>query len=152
MLSITSNLLKCSKTANWRLLTPLQRSFSQFHGITSLLLPWFIELGYETDETFNITPSIDAKIGKQLYLKPSHPVNIIKVTIENYFKSLKTAQFKCIDGLSPIVSTYQAFDSVLVPKDHVSRSLNDTFYVNKNTVLRPHTTYVDPILWIHVIS
>lgn len=34
----------------------------------------------------------------------------------------------------------QNFDDVLVPDDHVSRSYNDTYYVNAQTVLRCHTS------------
>jgi phenylalanyl-tRNA synthetase alpha chain len=34
----------------------------------------------------------------------------------------------------------QNFDEVLVPADHVSRSPNDTYYINKETVLRCHTS------------
>ena len=34
----------------------------------------------------------------------------------------------------------QNFDEVLVPGDHVSRSPNDTYYVDPDTVLRCHTS------------
>lgn len=34
----------------------------------------------------------------------------------------------------------QNFDDVLVPPDHVSRSYNDTYYVDSQTVLRCHTS------------
>jgi len=34
----------------------------------------------------------------------------------------------------------QNFDEVLVPSDHVSRSPNDTYYVDSETVLRCHTS------------
>ena len=37
-------------------------------------------------------------------------------------------------------SAMQNFDEVLVPADHVSRSPNDTYYINKETVLRCHTS------------
>ncbi|KAK8803223.1 hypothetical protein WA158_000917 [Blastocystis sp. Blastoise] len=97
-------------------------------------------LGIQKDEWFNVTPSIESKIGLNYYMQPSHPLNIIKKSIESYFKGLSDTQFQCIDGLKPIVSTYQAFDSLLIPKDHVSRSSNDTFYINKDTILRPHTS------------
>ena len=33
----------------------------------------------------------------------------------------------------------QNFDDVLVPLDHVSRSYNDTYYIDSQTVLRCHT-------------
>lgn len=35
---------------------------------------------------------------------------------------------------------FQNFDDVLVPADHVSRSYNDTYYVDTQTVLRCHTS------------
>ena len=34
----------------------------------------------------------------------------------------------------------QNFDDLLIPSDHVSRSYNDTYYVNSETVLRCHTS------------
>lgn len=34
----------------------------------------------------------------------------------------------------------QNFDEVLVPADHVSRSPNDTYYIDTETVLRCHTS------------
>ena len=37
-------------------------------------------------------------------------------------------------------SLLQNFDDVLVPSDHVSRSYNDTYYVDGQTVLRCHTS------------
>lgn len=37
-------------------------------------------------------------------------------------------------------SSLQNFDDVLVPSDHVSRSYNDTYYVDDQTVLRCHTS------------
>lgn len=40
----------------------------------------------------------------------------------------------------PIVSTKANFDELLIPEDHVSRSPNDTYYINNETVLRCHTS------------
>jgi phenylalanyl-tRNA synthetase alpha chain len=45
-----------------------------------------------------------------------------------------------VDDLSPLVSTYDCFDSMLVAKDHVSRRPTDTYYVDPDTVLRTHTS------------
>jgi len=44
------------------------------------------------------------------------------------------------DDLSPVVTTQQNFDALLIPRDHVSRSLNDTYYVDSTHVLRTHTS------------
>ncbi|XP_075643254.1 phenylalanine--tRNA ligase, chloroplastic/mitochondrial-like [Castanea sativa] len=42
------------------------------------------------------------------------------------------------DDLCPIVTVKQNFDDVLVPADHVSRSYNDTYYIDPQSVLRCH--------------
>ncbi|CAA6668184.1 unnamed protein product [Spirodela intermedia] len=60
--------------------------------------------------------------------------------IYEYFDANYSGKFVKFDNLSPIVSTKENFDDVLVPADHVSRSYNDTYYVNANTVLRCHTS------------
>jgi phenylalanyl-tRNA synthetase alpha chain len=39
-----------------------------------------------------------------------------------------------------VVSTHQNFDSLGFPDDHPGRSKTDTYYVNKHTVLRTHTS------------
>jgi phenylalanyl-tRNA synthetase alpha subunit len=40
----------------------------------------------------------------------------------------------------PVVSVEDNFDRLLIPQDHVSRSRNDTYYVNRTHVLRTHCT------------
>src|SRR5690606_8645557 len=40
----------------------------------------------------------------------------------------------------PIVSTAQNFDVLGFPADHPGRNRTDTYYVNKSTVLRTHTS------------
>ena len=44
------------------------------------------------------------------------------------------------DYVSPIVTMEQNFDSLLVAKDHVTRSKNDSYYINNTTLIRAHTS------------
>lgn len=48
--------------------------------------------------------------------------------------------FSVYDRLSPVVSVAQNFDSLLIPAGHPSRARSDCYYINKNTLLRAHTT------------
>ena len=88
----------------------------------------------------NISPSIADKLGRQLHLQPDHPLNIIKTKIEAYCnayvaeKEKVNNKFAIFDNLPPIATTKDCFDDLLIPADHVSRSLNDTYYVDENTV------------------
>ena len=89
----------------------------------------------------NVPINIQEKIGRNLHLLPHHPLSILKKKVELYFKTLENEpSFALFDSLSPIVSTTQCFDDLLTPKDHVSRSIQDTYYLNHDTLLRTHTT------------
>lgn len=48
--------------------------------------------------------------------------------------------YKYHNDFYPVVSTHQNFDSLGFPADHPGRSKTDTYYVNKETVLRTHTS------------
>uniref|UniRef100_A0ACD5YD75 Uncharacterized protein n=1 Tax=Avena sativa TaxID=4498 RepID=A0ACD5YD75_AVESA len=94
----------------------------------------------EDDPTNNVPDTIFSKIGLQLHRRDNHPLGILKNTIFDYFDKSFHGQFVKFDDLCPLVSTKQNFDDVLVPADHVSRSYNDTYYVDSQTVLRCHTS------------
>jgi phenylalanyl-tRNA synthetase alpha chain len=82
------------------------------------------------------TPStILSAIPRRLHLQPDHPLTITRQLIESRFPSYRTH-----NTLFPIVSTHQNFDSLGFPLDHIGRSRTDTYYLNKNTVLRTHTS------------
>lgn len=49
-------------------------------------------------------------------------------------------QFAVIDNQSRVVSVFDNFDSLLVPANHVSRSVQNTYYINKDYCLRAHTS------------
>jgi phenylalanyl-tRNA synthetase alpha chain len=62
-------------------------------------------------------------------------LTITRKLIESRFPGYKTH-----NDLFPIVTTGQNFDSLGFPLDHVGRSRTDTYYLNKETVLRTHTS------------
>ncbi|GJM95518.1 hypothetical protein PR202_ga12262 [Eleusine coracana subsp. coracana] len=94
----------------------------------------------EDDPTNNVPDTIFSKIGLQLHRRDNHPLGILKNTIYDYFDKNFAGQFDKFDDLCPVVAVKQNFDDVLVPADHVSRSYNDTYYVDGQTVLRCHTS------------
>ncbi|KAJ1802550.1 phenylalanyl-tRNA synthetase alpha subunit, mitochondrial, partial [Coemansia sp. RSA 2598] len=73
--------------------------------------------------------------GRDLLHHRSHPLAILKELI---FKEFPT--FAHYDSISPVVSTYQNFDSLGFAKDHPGRSITDTYYINQDTLLRTHTS------------
>ena len=91
-----------------------------------------------------MTPRVQSLVGRNLHLHPSHPLNIMKTKIERYFAQTfaESGQpvFRTFDSMNPKVTVVQNFDQLNVPRDHVSRRLNDTFYFDRETVLRTHTS------------
>lgn len=90
---------------------------------------------YPTDEWTNTPSSILGAIPKRLHLKANHPLRITRELIESRFPG-----YKSYTKFFPIVTTHQNFDSLGFPADHPGRAKTDTYYINKDTVLRTHTS------------
>ena len=100
---------------------------------------------YIRDPTTNITPKIIEKIGKNLHCIHNHPLNLITRRIENYFNdnyrnSWRAPMFSKFDRINPVVTLKQNFDSLLVSRDHPSRALSESYYLNSEYMLRAHTS------------
>ena len=100
---------------------------------------------YHRDNITNVTQTIIDRVDRNLHLVPYHPINIIKQRVVNHFHQRYTTRtgnaiFAHFDNVGPAVTTEQNFDSLLVPKDHVSRSPRDNYYINSSYVLRSHTS------------
>lgn len=99
---------------------------------------------YPADDYTNITPKISSYINKNLHLKKDNPLSLVRQRIVNYFYSSFThggnPMFSVYDNLSPIVTTRQNFDDLLIPEDHPSRAKSDCYYINSSTLLRAHMT------------
>jgi len=59
---------------------------------------------------------------------------------QRYKENRGMPTFSVHEQISPVVSLEQNFDSLLVPKDHVSRSKSDSYYLNSSQMLRAHTS------------
>ncbi len=92
---------------------------------------------YRTDDWYNIPLSIVTALPRRLHLEKSHPISITRQLIESRFPP---PIYKHHNTLSPIVSVAQNFDSLGFPLNHPGRNRTDTYYVNKDTVLRTHTS------------
>nr|XP_027205878.1 phenylalanine--tRNA ligase, mitochondrial-like [Dermatophagoides pteronyssinus] len=92
---------------------------------------------YRTDEWTNIPDKVIDLIERHdpLYKTPGNPIYLIAESLRQHY-----TDFECFQFRDPVVTTWQNFDSILVPSDHVSRSKTDTFYVDKQHVLRSHTS------------
>jgi len=77
------------------------------------------------DDYTNVTPHILNHLGRNLYLQKNHPLSHVRQRIVDFFYKKFIGRtgnplFSVYDSLSPIVTTEQNFDSLLVPKGHPS--------------------------------
>lgn len=71
----------------------------------------------------------------RLHTRPSHPLNTLRALIESHYPD-----FAHLSSLSPLVSPFKNFDELSFPADHPGRSVTDSYYVNKDLMLRTHTS------------
>ncbi len=74
--------------------------------------------------------------GNAVKVGGAHPLNIVKNKIIDAFCGLG---FEVFEG-PEIDSDYYCFQALNIPKDHPARDMQDTFYINDNVLLRPHTS------------
>ena len=129
---VSSSKLAIQSTCRVRALS-IQKFSTAYSEISSLQ-------GYNlSNDECNVTSNIASRVGMNLHHRPNHPLCTIKSIIQDYFQQSQGG-YSFEDDLSPIVSTEENFDSLLIPLDHVSRSKSDTYYLNDETVLRCHTS------------
>ena len=74
--------------------------------------------------------------GDNLRLGTTHPLVMIQQEIEDLFIGMG---YKVAEG-PEVEQDYYNFELANIPKDHPARDMQDTFYVDPNTLLRTHTT------------
>ncbi|MDD6919744.1 MAG: phenylalanine--tRNA ligase subunit alpha [Eubacteriales bacterium] len=82
-------------------------------------------------ETIDVTEP-----GKKVKIGVKHPVTLVIEEITGIFKSMGYTIYEGPD----IDTVWNTFDALNSPETHPARDMTDTFYVDENTVLRPHTS------------
>ncbi|KFO33759.1 Phenylalanyl-tRNA synthetase, mitochondrial [Fukomys damarensis] len=100
---------------------------------------------YPQDHHSNLSQKVLSKVGRNLYNQQHHPLWLIKERVKQHFYKqyvgrFGTPLFSVYDDLSPVVTTWQNFDSLLIPADHPSRKKGDNYYLNQTHMLRAHTS------------
>uniref|UniRef100_A0A8B9WQX2 Phenylalanine--tRNA ligase, mitochondrial n=1 Tax=Bos mutus grunniens TaxID=30521 RepID=A0A8B9WQX2_BOSMU len=100
---------------------------------------------YPQDDYSNLTRKVLSKVGRNLHNQPQHPLWLLKERVKQHFYAqypgrAGTPLFSVYDDLSPVVTTWQNFDSLLIPADHPSRKKGDNYFLNATHMLRAHTS------------
>ncbi|KAM5167782.1 phenylalanine--tRNA ligase, mitochondrial isoform 2-T6 [Callospermophilus lateralis] len=100
---------------------------------------------YPQDDHTNLTQKVLSRVGRNLHNQQHHPLWLIKERVkEHFYKQYVgrsgTPLFSVYDDLCPVVTTWQNFDSLLIPAHHPSRKKGDNYYLNRTHMLRAHTS------------
>lgn len=103
------------------------------------------DVTYQSDDWTNVNKKILSYTTLRLHKQKYNPLCHIKSRIINFmFKAFpgrnRTHQFSVFEDLSPVVTVEENFDSLLIPTDHPSRKKNDCYYINRDYLLRAHTS------------
>lgn len=65
-----------------------------------------------------------------------HPITMVQRQVEEIFSSMGFT----IEDYKEIVTDYECFEAVNIPKDHPARDMQDTYYLSNGQVLKTHTS------------
>lgn len=96
---------------------------------------------FERDSMTNVNESILRRLGNsRLLATPSSPLCQLWQRIQHYFARQAPVPFSFHHLEDPVVKVAENFDALLIPPSHPSRSPHDSYYINREWMLRTHMT------------
>ncbi len=91
-----------------------------------------LELKKEIEATPIFDISVPANLGRGSY----HPITLVQRQCETIFKSMGFT----VEDYSEVVTDYECFESLNIPKDHPARDMQDTYYLENGQLLKSQTS------------
>ena len=90
----------------------------------------------ELERELNSLPEIDLSVPTHLTKGSYHPITLVQRHCENVFR---TMGFN-IEDYSEVVTDYECFEALNIPKFHPARDMQDTYYLENGQLLKSHTS------------
>ena len=84
----------------------------------------------------NSMPEFDLSIPTDMERGSYHPITLVQRECERIFK---TMGFN-VENYSEIVTDYECFEALNIPKHHPARDMQDTYYLDNGQLLKSHTS------------
>lgn len=81
-------------------------------------------------------PEFDISVPANIERGSYHPITLVQRRCEEIFKSMGFT----VEDYSEIVSDYECFESLNIPKDHPARDMQDTYYLQNGQLLKSQTS------------
>lgn len=90
----------------------------------------------EMEKKIEEVPIIDLSIPSKKMQGSYHPITLVQRQCENVFKSMGFV----VEDYSEVVSDYECFESLNIPKFHPARDMQDTYYLENGQLLKTQTS------------
>lgn len=81
-------------------------------------------------------PEFDVSVPANLKRGSYHPITLVQRQCEEIFKSMGFT----VEDYSEIVTDYECFESLNIPKNHPARDMQDTYYLTNGQLLKSQTS------------
>ena len=90
----------------------------------------------EIQKEIDSMPDFDISMPPALTEGSYHPVTLVQRQCERIFRSMGFA----VEDYSEIVSDYECFEALNIPKHHPARDMQDTYYLENGQLLKSQTS------------
>jgi len=90
----------------------------------------------EIERENNLMPEFDISTPADLSRGSYHPITLVQRQCEEIFRSMGFA----VEDYSEIVTDYECFEALNIPKNHPARDMQDTYYLENGQLLKSHTS------------
>jgi len=90
----------------------------------------------EIERELNSMPEFDVSVPANLERGSYHPITLVQRQCEEIFKSMGFA----VEDYSEVVTDYECFEALNIPKNHPARDMQDTYYLENGQLLKSHTS------------
>ena len=90
----------------------------------------------EIERENNLMPEFDISTPANLERGSYHPITLVQRQCEEIFRSMGFA----VEDYSEVVTDYECFEALNIPKDHPARDMQDTYYLENGQLLKSHTS------------
>lgn len=91
-----------------------------------------LEIQKEIDSIEEFDISMPPSLGEGSY----HPITLVQRQVERIFKSMGFT----VEDYSEVVTDYECFESLNIPKHHPARDMQDTYYLENGQLLKSQTS------------
>ena len=88
------------------------------------------------EEEINRMEEFDVTAPANLERGSYHPITLVQRDCERIFKSMGFT----VEDYSEVVTDYECFESLNIPKDHPARDMQDTYYLENGQLLKSQTS------------